>query len=470
MDYHKIFVDGQWIEHKTGDWIEVENPVTREIIDKVPACGEAEVELAVRAAEGAFESWKNLDLEERISYVKDFQKNLKEMRDEIMHVLRSELGVNEAYAAKSHIDGHIVNIDEYIDIARDYTWETEQEDGLIVRKEPYGVVACLTPWNYPMGQIMTKIVPALLAGMTIVLKPSQQTPLTAFHLTKAIEKAGFPKGVFNLVTGKGAEVGNELATHPGVDMISFTGSTKGGIQVYQLAAESGKRVLLEMGGKSAAILLDEEYYEQAVKNVLSTVYNNVGQTCSAWTRILVPEEDKEKVEELIKEQTEKYNFDNPWEGKYNIGPLANRKQYDKVTDYISKGVEEGAELLIGKEYDGFDGDYRVGPTVFTNVKNDMKIAQEEIFGPVLCLITYKDIDEAIEIANDSMYGLSGAVYGEKEKALDVARRMKTGEVKINGAVADKMAPFGGYKYSGIGREKGLYGFDEYLQVKAIHCK
>ncbi len=329
-----------------------------------------------------------------------------------------------------------------------------------------GVVGALTPWNYPLGQIIKKLAPALLSGSTMVLKPSQNTPLVAYLLTESIDKVGFPKGVFNLVPGRGSEVGNPLATHPDVNLLTFTGSTDGGREVAKLAVDDVKRITLELGGKSPAIILKGADLDLALSTVLGDIYRNTGQSCSALSRLIVPLDEKENIEKIIIEKTKAYTFGDPEDPDVQIGPLASKKQFDKVKSFIEKGLEEGANMLLGeipKESEG----YYVKPVVFTDVKNSMTIAQEEIFGPVLCLITYETFEEAIEIANDTKYGLSSAVFGPDDKAMDVAKRLKAGEVLINDGSSATGAPFGGYKHSGFGREGGKYGLEEFLEIKVL---
>ncbi|NLY09860.1 MAG: aldehyde dehydrogenase family protein [Tissierellia bacterium] len=467
MNFEKIYVSGDWVDSIAKDRIAVENPVNHEILAYVPACHDGDVDRAVNAAYDAFESWSKLTVMERAPYFRKFQVELQGMYDEILATLRAELGVNESYGKKGHVDRRITSVSDYLEQALSMNL-VENYDDMKVIYEPYGVVACLTPWNYPMGQIMSKLLPAVLTGNTVVIKPSQLTPLTAYYIVEAAHRAGFPKGVINLVPGRGGEVGNALAAHPLVSMVSFTGSTKGGKEVYQIASKTCKKVVLELGGKSAAIAMDREHLPKAVSSVLSRVYNNVGQTCSAWTRLFVPKNYLEEAEELVISCTEKYEFGDPTTGPNVIGPLASRKQYDKVTSYINKGIEEGARLVVGKPYEAFSESYTVGPTVFSDVENDMVIAREEIFGPVLCIIPFEDLEDAIAMANDNEYGLSGAVYGPIEEAVEVAKRLRTGEVSINGYFSPKPSPFGGFKQSGIGREGGIYGIKEYLQAKAIY--
>ena len=468
MHWDKLYINGEWVNPKSQDKIQVENPATKEIIGSVPAANEEDVNLAVAAANEAFKSWQFSSLEERIELVSKLLDELYTRVDEMAETIVKELGCGIKFAREIHVLPYLEDIKNYLNIVRDYDFEERYEEYLVF-KEPVGVVGALTPWNYPLGQIIKKLSPALLAGNTMVLKPSQKTPLVAYILTDSIDKAGFPKGVFNLVTGRGSEVGNLLAKHRDIDMITFTGSTKGGIEVYKIAAEDVKRVTLELGGKSAAIILKGADKRLALKKTLDKVYLNTGQSCSAYSRLLVPRDEKEEIEDLILEMTKEYKFGDPADPETIIGPVASKQQFDKVSYYIKKGIEEGAKLLLGeipKESKG----YFIGPTVFTDVDNSMEIAQNEIFGPVLSIIPYDRVEEAIEIANDTVYGLSGAVFGPEEEALKVARKIRTGTLVVNHGIQLHKAPFGGFKHSGLGREGGKYGLEEFLEIKTVFIR
>lgn len=467
MDYEKLYIDGQWVYSNSGEFIEVENPANKEIIAKVPRGNEEDVNRAVASAKKGFETWKNISVEERINLVNKIAVKIKENSEEMSDIVTKELGSPRKFVNRTHVEGYLGRIESFIEIAKKYKYE-EKLENVTIRKEPVGVVACLTPWNYPFGQIIMKIIPALLAGNTIVLKPSQNTPLIAYYLADIIDEIGFPKGVFNLVTGKGSEIGNILASHKDVDIISFTGSTTGGREVGKLAIDGVKKPILELGGKSAAILLKGGDYEYAINSTLKNVFFNTGQTCSARTRLIVPREDLSYIEELIKKESEKFIVGNPLDEKTQIGPLSSKKQFEKVKYYIELGIEEGANILVGEIPEENSEGYFVKPTVFTNVNNNMRISQEEIFGPVLVIIPYDTEKEAIEIANNSIYGLGGAVYGPDEKVKKIARKIDTGSIFVNRGKADVDAPFGGYKMSGIGREGGVAGFEEYLEIKSIY--
>jgi betaine-aldehyde dehydrogenase len=353
--------------------------------------------------------------------------------------------------------------------AASYPWQEEIGNSLIL-KEPVGIVGAITPWNFPLYQISLKVAPALAAGCTVVLKPSEVAPINAFILAEIIHEAGVPAGVFNLVTGLGPVVGEAIAAHPLVDKVSFTGSTRAGKRVMELCAQSLKRVSLEMGGKSANIILEDADLAAAIPAGLFGCYLNSGQVCSAPTRMLVPRSKLAEIEELAEQAANNFVPGDPFAETTGLGPLVSAVQRDKVRDYIKTGVAEGATLIAGgpEQPEGLDKGYFIRPTVFSNVSNDMRIAREEIFGPVLSIIPYDTEEEAIAIANDTSYGLSGAVWGgTKEHAIEVAQKLRTGQVDVNGADFNPLAPFGGYKQSGMGRERGPYGFEEYVEVKSI---
>jgi acyl-CoA reductase-like NAD-dependent aldehyde dehydrogenase len=357
----------------------------------------------------------------------------------------------------------------YVQLLNNFSFEEQVNNSLIVR-EPVGVVACITPWNYPLHQVVAKVAPALAAGCTVVLKPSEVAPLTAFVLAEIMDEVGLPAGVFNLVTGFGPVVGEALAAHPDVDMVSFTGSTRAGKRVSELAAQSIKRVALELGGKSANVILDDADFAKAVSSGVANCYFNSGQTCSAHTRMLVPKEKHDEAVQIAKAAAENFKPGDPKADGTRLGPLISATQRERVRNYIQKGIDEGATLVTGgaEAPEGLEQGYFVRPTIFANVRNSMTIAQEEIFGPVLSIIPYEDEDDAVRIANDTVYGLAGGVWSsDPERAKRVARRLRTGQVDINGGKFNPLAPFGGYKQSGNGREFGKFGLEEFLEVKAM---
>lgn len=464
MSKYTFYINGQWIEADHDDVIEVENPATLEILAEVPAGHDEAVHEAVKAAKDALPHWKDTPAKERVEYVGKMVDYFTEHGDDIAKTISQELGVPLAHARKRHLDGYLSSAQEWMEMVENFEF-VDKQDGFEVHKEPVGVVACLTPWNYPFGQIANKVFPALLLGNTVVLKPSQQTPLTSYAFAHAAESAGLPKGVFNLIPGRGGEVGDLLATHPDVNLVSFTGSTKGGTEVAKLAVDSVKRLTLELGGKSATILLEDGDISNAVKSTLDTVYLNVGQTCSATTRLLAPRKLKDKVEEELIKQTESYVFGDPLNDNSDAGPLASKKQFEKVQKYIELGKEEATLLYEGSKPEGKG--YFVGPVIFTEVDPDAKIAQEEIFGPVLSVIYYDTEDEALDIANNSIYGLSGKIFGNEEKARKMARHFDTGQIQINDTGHRGNSPFGGFKQSGFGREGGYYGLEEYIELKTL---
>ncbi len=467
MDFEKLYINGEWVVPFTKDFIEVIDPADESIIGRVPRCGREDADLAVKSAKDAFELWQDTSLAKRVNLVERLCEEMSKRKDEFADMIVRELGRASDFALKYHTLPYIEDTRNFIKIAKAYKLEEDFGD-YIIRKEPVGVVGALTPWNYPLGQITSKIIPALLAGCTIVLKPSQQTPMVAYILAEAIHAAGFPKGVFNLLTGAGSEVGNILAEHPDVNMITFTGSTKSGREVAQKSMGTVKRITLELGGKSPAIILRGiSDIEKPLKRVLNSVYNNTGQTCSAYTRLIVHEDEKEMIEKAVVQMTKAYKFGDPKASPMNIGPLVSENQYKKVKAYIEKGLEEGARLIYGSLPEKKSLGFYIGPTVFTDVKNNMTIAREEIFGPVLSIISYRDAEEAVKIANDTIYGLAAAVFGPQEEAIEIANRLKAGNVTVNAGRGSYDAPFGGYKQSGLGREGGVYGLEEFLEIKAV---
>ena len=470
MFYNKLYIDGKWISSNLDELIEVENPATRKIIGTVPKGNEVDVDLAVRSAANAFLTWKDTPVEKRIAYMEKALEHLKSQKENLISMEVSELGAPLKWAERAHVMGPIIRFENYIRLIKNFNFSEKLKHATIV-KEPIGVIGCLTPWNYPLGQIMQKVIPAILTGNTVVLKPSQIAPLSSVILAEAFHKAELPKGVFNLVTGRAGEVGNALAKHNAINMISFTGSTTGGKEVAKLALEDIKKVALELGGKSPLVILEDANLELAVKAGLSSCYDNTGQTCAALTRMIVPQSKLKEVESLIIDLSKNYIVGDPEDVNTHMGPLASYKQYEKVRSYIKLGIYEGANLIVGeipKPLDELNGDgYYVKPTVFTNVHNNMRIAREEIFGPVICIISYNNIDEAVKIANDTVYGLSGAVFGSEELANKIALEIRSGSVYVNDGKRDIDAPFGGYKQSGIGREGGIPGIEEFLEIKSV---
>jgi aldehyde dehydrogenase (NAD+) len=470
-DHDKQYIDGAWIPSTGSDTIDVINAATEEVMGRVPRGTADDVDKAVAAARRAFPEWSSKPVEERAKFVQLLAEGLAARSDEIAETISGEVGMPLFWSKMIQSGLPQAIMGSYVEIANDFEWEEHLGQSLVV-KEPIGVVACITPWNYPLHQIVAKVAPALAAGCTVVLKPAAEAPLNAFILAEICESAGLPAGVFNLVSGKGSEVGEALVAHPDVDMVSFTGSTVAGRRIGEVAAQTVKRVALELGGKSPFIILPGADLDQAVPAGLSACMINAGQTCIAWTRMLVPRAQHDEIVEKVKATVESgYPLGDPSdEAHLGLGPLISDNQRATVRDYIEKGIAEGATLVTGgaDAPEGFAKGYYVKPTVFANVRNDMTIAQEEIFGPVLVVIPYDDEEDAVRIANDTIYGLHGGVFGpDEESAIRVARRMQTGQVDINGQKFNTIAPFGGYKQSGIGRELGPFGLEEFLQPKSI---
>jgi betaine-aldehyde dehydrogenase len=468
----RLYINGAWVAPHGKGTIDVHAAATEEVIARIPEADAEDANAAVAAARAAFDGWAAAPAADRAAFLAKIQEGMKARAEEIGRTIAQEVGMPAKLATRIQAGSPTFTFGMYAKLLGDFKWE-EKVGNSVVLREPVGVVACITPWNYPLHQIAAKVAPALAAGCTVVLKPSEVAPINAFILTEVIDSVGLPKGVFNLVTGYGPGVGEALAKHPGVDMVSFTGSTRAGRRVSELAAASVKRVALELGGKSAAIVLDDADLAAAVKGTLSACYLNSGQTCSAHTRMLVPESKYAEAAKLAVEEAQKYTVGDPFAEATKLGPLVSAQQRQRVQQYIRKGIEEGAELLTGgpEQPAGLAKGYFVKPTVFGRVDPKSTIAQEEIFGPVLSIITYKDEADAVRIANDTPYGLAGGVWSKDEaRALRVAKRLRTGQVDINGGPFNMFAPFGGYKQSGHGRELGKYGLEEFLEFKAVQLK
>lgn len=466
MNFEKIYINGQWVPGSTGQFIDVENPATREIFAKVPAGNAKDVDAAAKAAHRALPVWSATPLEERISLMKRFLEIFRSQEDELINITVKELGSPYTFTKTAQVEYQYTRTQSYIDLAPKVPL-VEHMAASTVYREPVGVIGCITPWNYPLGQVIQKVIPALLMGNTVILKPSQHTPLSSYWLADAFEKANFPKGVFNLVTGRGGEVGDAMATHPLINMISFTGSTSGGINVGKNALTGLKHISLELGGKSPYIILKGSNHEEAIRLCFNSIFLNSGQTCTAFSRLLIPKFEQSVIEKKLIEIAKEYTTGNPEDPSTKLGPLASLRQYEKVKSYIESGIQEGARLLYGTVPENSNNGYYISPTIFTCVTSEMSIARDEIFGPVLCVFPYETEEEAIRIANDTRYGLNAGVYGEKEKAIAVAKKIEAGNIYINASPRDTSAPFGGYKQSGLGREGGIYGMIEFTQQKAL---
>jgi acyl-CoA reductase-like NAD-dependent aldehyde dehydrogenase len=465
----KLYIGGAWVSSTGSGTLEVFNSATEEVVGTIPEGTPEDIDRAARCAADAFPEWSGTSKDERAKTLARVQEGLTARTPEIATLISQEVGMPFTLSNLIQVGLPVMSFSAAAQLATEFPFEEELGTSLIVR-EPVGVVGAITPWNYPLHQIAAKVAPALAAGCTVVLKPSEVAPLNAFILAEILDEVGLPPGVFNLVTGVGPVVGEAIASHPLIDMVSFTGSTRAGRRVMELASQSVKRVALELGGKSPNVILDGADLASAVPAGVAACYLNSGQTCSALTRMIVPRSRLAEIEALAVESAETYKPGDPFDAETRLGPLVSATQLERVRGYIKKGVDEGATLLTGgtESPEGLDKGYFVQPTVFSNVTRDMTIAQEEIFGPVLSIIPYDTEEEAIDIANDTVYGLAGGVWaGDKAKAESVARRLRTGQVEVNGGGFNPLAPFGGYKQSGIGRELGKFGLEEFLEVKAL---
>jgi acyl-CoA reductase-like NAD-dependent aldehyde dehydrogenase len=469
--YDRFYIGGQWLLPRDADDIDVQSASTEEVIGRVPRGTVEDVEAAVRAARAAFDGgWAQTSPAERAEWLRTLAGALESRVPDIATTISQEVGMPITMSTIVQAQLPVTVTRGFAQLAEEAHLQEEIGNSLVVR-EPFGVAGLITPWNYPLHQIMAKVAPAMAAGCTMVLKPSEIAPLNSYLLAEAAVEIGLPAGVLNIVHGDGPTVGEALAQHPGVDMISFTGSVRAGQRVSMLAAETIKKVTLELGGKSAFVVLDDAPLEKAIPSGVNNAMLNSGQTCSAWTRMVVPRARLDQVLELATAAVGKLKLGDPLDPTSRLGPLVSAPQRARVEGYIQQGVEEGARLVAGgKRPAAFARGHYVEPTIFSDVHPGMTIAREEIFGPVLAILPYDTEEEAIAIANDTIYGLAGGVWSaDRERALNVARRLRTGQVDVNGARFNPLAPFGGYKRSGIGREFGKYGLEEYLQIKAIQC-
>ena len=466
-----LFIDGAWVASTGTGTIEVIDPSTEQVCGSIPEGTAEDVDRAVAAARAAFDGgWGQATVEERRKAVQRLAEALEARHGELAQVMATEMGMPITYAGMIQAGLPVANLKLHLDLMDQVEWETTVGNSLVLR-EPVGVVGAITPWNYPLHQIVCKVAPALAAGCTVVLKPSEVAPLNAFVLAEAVEEAGLPAGVFNLVTGVGPVVGEAIAAHPDVDMVSFTGSTRAGTRVAEVAAANVTRVHQELGGKSANVLLDDAPLDRCVApGVTFGCFLNSGQTCTALTRMVVPRERQDEVVELARAAAEGVAMGPATDEAALLGPLVSAAQRDRVRGFIQQGIDEGATLVTGgvEAPDGLDTGYFVRPTIFADVTPDMVIAQEEIFGPVLVIMPYDTEDEALEIAESTTYGLAGGVQSaDQDRALAFARRMRAGQIDVNGGSYNLAAPFGGYKRSGNGVEKGRWGIEEFTQVKGI---
>ena len=471
----KLYIDGQWVAPIDGGpgSIDVIDSSTEEVIGRVAQGSAKDVDAAVAAARAAFETWSQTPVDVRAKYLRDIGAALTARFSDIAGVIQGEVGSPKAFAEMVQAGLAVGDWENYASVIENFEWEEQLANSLIVR-EPIGVVGAITPWNYPLYLIVCKVGPALAAGCTVVLKPASLTPLNAILLAEVMDEVGLPAGVFNLVPGPGGEVGEALAKHPDIDMVSLTGSGPVGAQVSKDASDTVKRVGLELGGKSANVVLDDADPQAVAMGAVFSCFLNSGQTCSALTRLLIPRSREQEFLDAIVEEASKVKLVDPHADEpdifHSLGPMVSRQQAETVRNYIQKGIDEGAQVLVGgpEQPEGFEKGYYVKPTVFAGVTPDMTIAQEEIFGPVLSVLTYEDDDDAVRIANGTVFGLSGAVQSaDVERAKRVALRMRTGQVDINGAAFNTSAPFGGYKQSGNTRERGRWGLEEFLETKSI---
>lgn len=468
----KFYIDGNWVSPVGSGYLEVTNPATEELIGRVPAASRADAGQAVAAARRAADAWGRAPGSERVEYLAGIQRGLAERAEELAGIIAAEVGMPLKLSRRIQAGLPVAVWESYVKLLEEYAFEERIGNSLVLR-EPVGVAVCITPWNYPLHQVVAKVAPALAAGCTVVLKPSEVAPLSAFILAEIIHEAGLPAGVFNLLTGTGAEVGECLVQDPDVDLVSFTGSLRAGRRVAELAAGTVKRVTLELGGKSAAVVLDDADLPTAVKATVAACFINSGQTCTAHTRLLVPERLCQQAAELAVTAAAAFAPSDPLNEQTRLGPLVSAVQRERVRDYIRRGIAEGAELLLGgvEPPDGLTTGFFVRPTVFGGVTPEMSIAREEIFGPVLSIMAYRDEDDAVSIANGTIYGLAAAVWsGDPLRAERVARRLKAGQVDINGGTFNLLAPFGGFKQSGYGRELGAFGLEEFLEIKSMQFK
>jgi aldehyde dehydrogenase (NAD+) len=467
-EYLKFYINGEWVAPTTPKTFDVINPATEEAVGRISMGSAADVDKAVKAAQAAFVTFGRSSREDRIALLERIIGIYAGRLADVAEAISLEMGAPLWLANAAQAPAGLAHFMQTLEILKNYSF-VENRGSTKLLREPIGVCGFITPWNWPINQIACKVAPALAAGCTMVLKPTELAPMNAMLFAEIMHEAGVPKGVFNLVNGDGPTVGAAIAAHPGVEMMSFTGSTRAGVQVAKAAADTVKRVAQELGGKSANIILDDADLQRAVEGGVRVCFTNSGQSCNAPTRMLVPRAKHAEAVAIAKAVAEGHTVGDPRAEGINLGPVANKNQFEKIQKLIEAGVKEGAELVTGGpgRPEGLKKGYFIKPTIFANVRNDMTIAREEIFGPVLSILPYDTEEEAVRIANDTVYGLSGYVSGSPDRAMRVASQLRTGNVHLNGAAADFTAPFGGYKQSGNGREWGEFGFEEFLEVKAV---
>jgi aldehyde dehydrogenase (NAD+) len=465
----KFYIDGAWVSPVTPHLFDVINPATEEVAGQISLGSSADVDRAVAAARRAFTTYSQTSRDERLALLQRIIDGFEARNAELASAMTAEMGSPITFSNEVQTVNALTHFKEMTSVLKSYEFERFM-GGTLIRREPIGVCGLITPWNWPLNQVTSKLAPAIAAGCTAVLKPSEIAPLSAILLAEILHDAGVPKGVFNLVNGDGPTVGEAISNHPDIDMVSFTGSTRAGILVAKGAATTVKRVVQELGGKSANILLPDADLEKAVPAGVLRCFTNTGQSCQAPTRMLVHRSQRDAAVALARNAADQVKVGDPLDPKTTIGPLVSKAQFDKVQGLIERGIREGATLICGGvgRPAGFNRGYFVRPTVFADVTPDMAIAKEEIFGPVLSMMTYDTEEEAVAIANNTTYGLAGYVQGRDiDRVRRVAERIRAGRIYLNGAPVDRSVPFGGYKQSGNGREHGVFGFEEYLEVKAV---
>ena len=468
-DLRQFYINGQWVDPIEPRDLSVENPSTEELVATISLGTAADIDVAVAAAKAAFPVYSQVSVEERIALMEKLLQIYKDRYDEMAMAISVEMGAPISFATAAQADCGRGHINAAIESLKTFEFERQVGNTRIV-KEPIGVCGFITPWNWPINQISCKVAPALATGCTMVLKPSEIAPISGYLFTEMMDQAGFPAGVYNMVNGDGPDVGASISSHPDVDMVSFTGSTRAGILVAKAASETVKRVTQELGGKSPNIIFEDADLETAVSSGVINMMGNTGQSCNAPSRMLVHSSVYDQAVEIARQTAEQVPVDDPMKEGMHLGPLSSRVQFDKVQGLIEIGINEGAQLVVGGlgKPDGFDTGYYVKPTIFAGVNNQMTIAQEEIFGPVLSMIPFDTEEQAIEIANDTPYGLAAYFStSDEERAHRVAGRLRAGMISLNSASQNYDAPFGGYKQSGNGREWGEYGFDDFLEIKGI---
>lgn len=468
FEHDKLFIDGRWTTPSESGVIDVVDPATENVIGHVPNGSAADVDAAVTAARRAFDPL--ISVAERRERLDRVIAAMEKRLPEVAELITAEMGAPVRISQSVQTQVPLAVAKGFAEVLDTFEFEERIGNSLVLR-EPYGVVGAITPWNYPLYQVVAKVVPAIAAGCTVVLKPSNEAPLSVFAFVEACEDAGLPPGTINLVSGPGRVIGEHIAAHPDVDFVSFTGSTGVGARVGELAGQTIKKVALELGGKSASVILESADLATAVKVGVGNAFLNGGQTCMAWTRMLVPQSRYDAALDLVESAVSRYTVGDPRDPATRIGPSASRSQFDTVRGFIERAQRDGARLLVGGAEPIRDVGFFLAPTVFADVDPDSELGQEEVFGPVLAITPYTDADDALRIANGTPYGLSGAVWaGSDDEAIEFARRVHTGQLDINGGAYNPSAPFGGYKKSGIGRELGRFGFEEYLQTKSLQLK